>query len=283
MRGTGGARYPLCVGCAVPPTAAPAPRNPSRKDGAEVGTQAMARLGPPHGVRAVPAVGSRGAAPSHESRASPRPGLAGSREQTSSGRSGRAKLPGKEGPQAGRAPGQILPPRCSGTSRKPQPTIPHSSPCLSFPRVLLRDPRALLSHPLSPISWSRTESPPKRGPKFKQATTSSAAGGGDSKATNVPSCATGGAPHVPCRSGVKSQARLALSGAKSSRSGAGGPRGRQRPEATCRPRHPWDAPGSSRAPARPLLPCPARGAQPLPPAPLLGWVIINLLTSCAML
>lgn len=49
---------PLWVGCAVPPT----PQNSSREDGAEVGAQPRARLGPqnPTGVRAVPALGSPG-------------------------------------------------------------------------------------------------------------------------------------------------------------------------------------------------------------------------------
>lgn len=194
---------------------------------------------------------------------------------------------GKEGPQAGHAPGPFLPSRCSGTSHIPpvpqfpprcgcQPPRPHRVPCM----VILTS------------GWSRGEllsrdSPhPSQAPNLNKPPMSSPEG--DANATGASGAGTRRVPGTTPRATAGRAGKEAWHdlGPNQHNWGTRAPGTRPRPEATCHPVRPWDVPSSSRAPERrlpphrPRRPCASGTGPPSLPGPLVSRVIINLLTSC---
>lgn len=232
----------------------------------------MARLGPTHGVCAVPAVGSRGAAVGSGGRLEPRRGAQGLRlHSPRAGREPRANilrtfgksLIAREGRAAGGSCSGAIPPTQVQWD-EPQPPVPQ------FPPGAPARPLGTAESPPVANQLEQDGVPAQVGPQIS--TSHRRAQRGGQQGHQCPQLwGTGGPQHVPCRNRVKSQASLARFGAKSALFGARGPQGRLRPEATCRPGHPWDAPGSSRGPARPLQPCPGSAAPAPSPARGLGY------------
>lgn len=200
------------------------------------------------------------------------------------------------------------PPRCSGTS--------HIPPCLSFPPLGAgARPRTPPDPAESPARLFRQaagaggscslpgQPPPKRGPKFKQATyeltTGGGVGGGNANTTGTTGHGRQRVASTTCAgAGREGKSPWHHLGPNGYNRGTRAPCVRPRPEATCvvpsrpPPVHPWDAAGGSRAPRssgrhplRPGRPCASGARPPSLPSPVrsfVGRVIINLLTSCAM-
>lgn len=199
----------------------------------------MARLGPTHGVCAVPAVGSRGAAVGSGGRPEPHRGAQGLRlHSPRAGREPRANilrtfgksLIAREGRAAGGSCSGAIPPTQVQWD-EPQPPVPQ------FPPGTPARPLGTAESPPVANQLEQDGVPAQVGPQIS--TSHRRAQRGGQQGHQCPQLwGTGGPQHVPCRNRVKSQASLARFGAKSALFGARGPPGEAAPGGHVSPRAP---------------------------------------------